>query len=344
MGIGGGAGVGGGAQPPQIRESETTAFVETAKKNVAMVHGDTLEVIPFTQAEYDQRFKYRSEPDRPTLHPLLHLRHGSLPELVGEEVALPLYEEFISLLPAEMSEELLRQNRLPFRERDPNFVALDQLLTATARAIVWLNGVTGPVEAGSPEEISNAWNLALPVIALRAGISQAESVCNTARLRLAEIGPNDPSYDSLVYVVGEFIALLPELQALFREIREGGDREALTLRFRQLAAQFDRLAARGENTGPEEKLLILTATLENLAMISSAWALGLDSSPLLIGTYAACTGLSQDASEAGVLGAGFTSVVNGLVEGVLSIFSFGPLAELEELDALDHDLVDLRDA
>jgi len=35
MGISGGTGVGGSAQPPQIRESETTAFTETMKKKRA---------------------------------------------------------------------------------------------------------------------------------------------------------------------------------------------------------------------------------------------------------------------------------------------------------------------
>ncbi|MGA8164351.1 MAG: hypothetical protein WB791_04910 [Waddliaceae bacterium] len=345
MGIGGGTGVGGGVQPPQIRDSETTAFTETTRKNVlGMIPSDTLEIIPFTQGEYDQVFKYRSEPDRPTLHPLLHLRHGTLPESADDNAWQPFYRGFVDMLPDEIRTQLLEQNQLPFAERDPGFAALDQLLIFSAIAVMWLIGVTGPVEAGSPEEINNALNLTLPYIVLGAIIAQAEIILNAAQIWLEQIGPNDPNYDSLVHVVGELTTLTAELSALWHEMEMGGDREALALRFQELAQKFHQLAATVANLGLSEGMLILKTTLDILAMVCSAWALGLDSSPLLIGMFTAGTGLSQETSETGVLGPGLQTVMNGLVEGLLEIFPFGPLTELEELDNLDQDIVKLRDA
>ena len=66
--VGGAPGLGGGpTQPPSIKESEAQAFVEVTKKYVmAMVYDSMAEVIPFTQREYDEVFKYRAESDRPT--------------------------------------------------------------------------------------------------------------------------------------------------------------------------------------------------------------------------------------------------------------------------------------
>ena len=218
MGIGGGTGVGGTAQPPQIRESETTAFVEGMKKFIAMVPGDTLEVIPFTQREYEEVFKYRSEPDRPLLHPLLNLRFANVPEFVEEETWQPIYDDLVKNLPTDIKNWFAEEMEKPLDQRDIVAVVLNQLLEITAKGIGWLMTVTQPVPPNSPAEAYMQINAALPYFALEAILFQAQEVLDHAKEQIALIGPNDPNFNALTNLINEMTSIITELNDLKKEI------------------------------------------------------------------------------------------------------------------------------
>ena len=105
--VGGAPGLGGGpTQPPTQYETETQAYNEVTKKYVlGMVWDSIKEAIPFTQQEYDEVFQYKAEAERPTLHPLLHLRGSELESLtIDDETWKPAFQELFESLPRAFQE------------------------------------------------------------------------------------------------------------------------------------------------------------------------------------------------------------------------------------------------
>lgn len=344
MGVGAGTGVGGTAQPPQIRETETQAFVENMKKNVlAMLPPDTLEVIPFSQAEYDTQFKYRTEADRPMILPLLHLRMTQAPEYIEEETWQPIYNELVKILPPGLRRRLHVEMLKPFLDRDPGFVALNQMLTEAAKTVAWLEKATQPIEPNSPAEAYALLNAALPFVALRGCISQAETILEVSEAWLHAMGPNYRDHDIIMSFLTKVNESLREINELRKEAEKGNNSPEVKARFIEMANILDGLYKQFQTSGKGNELEILGTTLHSLAVVSAAWAVTSGSPSLLIALSIATTGLETGESGTGVFGEGFSEIVDTIINGFLATVSFGPRAELNEMKDLYNELAQFKD-
>lgn len=342
MGIGG-TGVGGTSQPPQIRESETTAFTETMKKNVlAMLPADSLEVIPFTQRSYEEFFKYKSESGRPSLHSLLSLRTGSFPESIKDEVWQPIYQSLLNSLPPEIKEQLEQEMLKPFGERDPVFVELNSLLILVSKWIGWVEAGIQPIVPDSADERAYLLNLALPYIALRGVVNQTESVLEDAQSYLDALGPNYSQYDTVTSYISQIKNDLSELNALRELLEKGQDTPEIRQKILDISIDLARLSDQFQRTGSTE-FLILGNTLEALALVSAAWALDYGSPSLLLSLTLATIGISSANSDLGLVGETYDTILDWLLDGLLSSILTGPGVQLEEMDELYNALVQLRD-
>jgi hypothetical protein len=336
-----GIGGGGPTQPINIRETESQAFVEVTKKYVLSMVLDTLaEVIPFTQREYDEVFKYRSESDKPTLHALLFLRLGAPePYIITEERWHPVYQELFDSLPDHVKDWMAFEMNKSFTDRDPSYVLVNNLLTMTAKALAWLAIANQPIQPNSPAEQNYLDNVALPYIALRSIVNQTETVLHTAQSWLSSVGANYPAYDSLINYLSQVGTSLRKLETLRAEIESGNTSPEIRQKLVETAFEIDRLNTQYQTSGND--LRILGTHLEALAAVTAAWALSSGSPSLLLGITIASIGLASDVSTTGFLGNGYTSTMDSLLNGIISSVIFGARAELEELTGLYNELAGL---
>lgn len=343
MGISG-TGVGGTAQPPQIRESETQA-VELMKKNVlAMLPPDTLEVIPFTQREYDEVFKYKSEADRPMILPLLYLRFAITEEVKTKEDAWQtIYEALVRAMPESLQKWLKEEMEKPFAGRDPNWVVVNNLLTASAKTAAWLEAAAAPMAPDSPAEANYLLNITLPFVAMRALIGQSESVLARAESWLGEVGPNYPHYDILHNTLDQMSGWIDTLNVLRQEVENGNRTPTVMQRLTDAASKINTLKETFQHAVVGNELQIVAPTLNALAVVSSAWALSSGSPSLLLASTIASTGLSENNNASGVQGEAYSTLVNTLLDGLHGSFLSGPRAEHDELQDLYNSLDAMRE-
>lgn len=336
----GGAGLGGGPSLPVThRDIETQGINEITKKEVVGMVLDTLaEVIPFTKREYDEVFKYRSEADRPTLHPLLHLRFGMAEGFeVDEGKWQPAYQEFFDSLPDHVKDWMAFEMNKPFAERDPEYVLVDNVITLAAKTFAWLSNVNQAIESNSQAAEKYIKNVALPYIALRSLVSSTEATLEFTKAWLSSVGANYPGFDTISACIKDAGNLLSRLELLKEELESGNSNADVRQRLVETAFEFDKLNKQYQSTGNSQGLGILGTTLKSLSLVSASWALSSGSPSLLLGTAIATTGLNSD-NETGFLGPSYKNITDSLLNGLLSAISFGPRAELNELNSLLNEL------
>lgn len=343
MGIGGGTGVGGGVQQPQIEESKAQAFVEVMKKNIlAMLPPDTLEVIPFSQRAYDETFKYKTEAGKPMLHPLLFLRTSDFPELIKEEIWKPTYQQLINLLPDDIRGWLYNEMEKPLEQRDVDAQSFNELLMFTAKTLCWLGEASKPIKPNSPEEAFYLVNLALPYIALRTGIKNTEDIIKMSVTFLEAIGPNHPSYDTFKHYLSQLGSLTDELNALRKELEGGNESPEIKRRMKEIANSIATLLQQFIKESRSEDFQILRSTMQALSVLTGAWALTSGSPSLMISLFIATIGLTKGESSLGVLPEAYNTIIDAIIEGLVSMVVFGSKAEIEELNDLINQLNELK--
>ncbi len=204
QGVGPG-GHGSGTTPLQ-RDVETSAFVEGNKRSLAMVREDTFEINVFTQLTDDGKYKYTATPGKPTLHPLLHLRISREPIPVEDERLMEIYDKILDTLPGIIRKKLYLELDKPFAERDPSYVALNNLIVLVAKGMVQLEIVSRPMEPNSAAETFYKLNLALPYIAMRAVIFHGQNILTEAGQFLTSVGHEHLQFDILSNYVKELKA------------------------------------------------------------------------------------------------------------------------------------------
>ncbi len=332
-----GSGVGGSPQPPQIRESETTAFTEVNKALLALVPADTYEVRPFFERSDHELFKYKAESGHPTLHPLLFLRAGAAEDLPDGSWKAA-YDELLDFLPPDVKARLTWELQQPAANRDADYTALNEVLTMVAKGLGWLETVSRPTDPSSPAAALRVMNSALPYVAAEAGIRQAAVVFNAVN-----ISTNDPHYEVVTRCLTEGKSTVEDFSALLNEIKKGGDspelRVKITLAADRLASLSEDFTAKGLDTTHGQ----LGATLSALSTAALALSYGSGTPSLLISSSIALIGIETSASEAGLIGKALGQLLENTLDGVLNAIPSGVGAEIEELETLYGDLIVFRD-
>jgi hypothetical protein len=160
MNIGGGGVTGFNPMEPGITEREQTAAKEGPKINLGMTPNDAGFVIPLA-ADKDANYKYSATPSNPSLHPLLFVRMSE-PKEQASTAWMQTFEALVSTLPQNILEKFQEEGAKPFGERDPNFVALSNVLVLIAKSDVWLESIGNPIVPGTAEETLLMLNQSLP--------------------------------------------------------------------------------------------------------------------------------------------------------------------------------------
>ena len=336
--VSGAQGMGGGPQlPPTIRETETQAFAEITKKYVIGMIADSMqEVIPFTQREYDEVFKYRSEASRPNIyHSLMQVR-SSEPEAYEkkDESWQETYNNLVSNLPDNVKGWLEWELSQPNGQRDPDFIGVNNLLMAAAKLISWLANVAAPQTHPNTESARNMMkNIQLPYVALGNVLAQSETVLNKAESWIESMGSNTTSHDHLSNLLSEMRGSLNFLQGLRPLIKEGPASKTQE-NFMQAAFELNRLSTMIKQANLGDDLKILSTQLGALAKISEAWSVHSDPSPLSIGTTIATLGLTFE-------GQNYESMIQHFLNGISELIGSGTQTELTEMQTLYNDLAAL---
>lgn len=131
-----------------------------------------------------------SASSRPSLMPLFRTRYVEDPSSsnIGEEE----YQTLRNNLPDELKAKLEQDEALPFRERDPDLIALDQSLRFEATMIALLKQLSGTETTAGPSSLNfqNLDNLAETNL-----IGLTQYMVGALNHYLTDVGPNEPSYD-----------------------------------------------------------------------------------------------------------------------------------------------------
>lgn len=342
MGVGSGTGVGGSPQPPQIREFQTTAFVENMKKTVlAMLPADTYEVIPWTQREQDEVFKYRSEAGRPMLHPLMFLRASLNPE-IEERIWQPYYEALLDTFPSHIKERMTYEMTLPFAQRDTDYVVLNYVLSTTAKAIDWLLKTAHPIEPESGDATLFMLNMALPYVAMRGALAQTETILLAVAQWIQNEGANHIGYDKITAHLKELNTTIAEFNVLRGLIEQGENPPEVKNRLILIAERLHHLKSAFPTLEASSQLLALGTSIETLSALASAWALSSGSLSLFISSEIALGKISNRESQLGILGDSLNKIFDTIVEGLLCNIATGPQTEVRELLSLYDELTRLK--
>lgn len=143
---------------------------------------------------------------RPTLTPLFRTRYVDVTN--QEPLGIPEYEELRNSLPAELRLKLEKDEKLPFRERDPDLIAFDNSLKfeAMRRAII---KQLGGAETGT---ILNTNFQEMPEAAKQHLIGWSSQIVHHLENYLTYIGPNDPSYDLFLNAANQMKETLHQLK------------------------------------------------------------------------------------------------------------------------------------
>ncbi len=322
---------------PTPRSIEQTAREQVSREILSILPAGSFKIIPFTQANFQQTWKYDTSASKPTLHPLLRLRLSKVAEFVEEEVWPVRYDELIERLPPAVKARLIFQNSKPFAERDIDYVILNNLIIFFAQTLDWIERASQSAPPDSPAEVYNNMNMVLPYIALEAIITKTETTIKEIAEYLENLGANYQHFDSLTNLVREFRVVHQNLKHIQEDLKTQPPPSDLNVRMKNLASRISRLNDEFQRTEFGEAMTILRSTISAMTVITSAIALSYGSPPLLISLSMLSIGLHESESEAGIIGADLGNLINEVLNDVISFVSLGTGTELQEMQ-------DLRDA
>lgn len=143
----------------------------------------------------------RAETSRPTLLPLFRTRFVADRE--AEELSQNYYAILRSRLPPELQLKLLEDERELFEDRDPDLIALDNSLKFDANVLTLTTQFGVPILEDDMRLIAAQNYLNLPHTVKEELLAYASGVTDYLDQHLAQIGPNDPSYELLLTASNE---------------------------------------------------------------------------------------------------------------------------------------------
>lgn len=269
--------VGGSLPPAENRNTEFTAQDLALKNLIGLLPGDTLEVVLFSQQSDETRFHYRSEPDRPTLPPIIHLRGGSAEMLSDGEDWLPFYEQLFQSLPEDIQKKITANALLPQELQDTELNELSSYLTNLAQIASALQTEGGEALTQIQGELQAEFVL-LPFIAARGAVSTGNQVLETLQLSETAFTPEQTRVmQTLQYALGA-------LNTLREQIEQGGLTEELLGQLEGLSNTLEQFSHEPKGEG----MTLAHATLGTLSvvvntMLSQTPSLALSSAMLASG-------------------------------------------------------------
>lgn len=213
----GGAGGPGTPATPLQRELETTAWTEVNKAALAIVH----DSIDLAFSQIDQRYSkshigsqtgYQARPNQPVLdHPIESTRVLQSLFPFTDEASLANYESLVYALPPDMLARFLEEGEKPLSERNPDFVALNNVLVNAARVMTYSDALSGPPSPDSLEATRTQLNLLMPFNVLNQSVLQGNDILDIASSLHAQLGSNYRYSDDLLDITTQSRSSLDNL-------------------------------------------------------------------------------------------------------------------------------------
>lgn len=248
--------VGGSLPPSENRDPALTAQGLALKNLIGLLPGDTLEVVLFSEQSDEARFHYRSEPDRPTLPPIIHLRGSSTDTLSESEEWLPFYEQLFQSLPEKIQKKITANALLPKELQDIDLNELNSYLTNLAQIANSMATSGGEALTQIQQELQTEFIL-LPFIAARGAVITGNQILEALQFSHASFTPEQTRIvQTLQYAVGTF-------NALREQIEQGGLTEELLGELETLANTLEQFSHEPKGEG----MTLAHATLHSFAVV-----------------------------------------------------------------------------
>jgi hypothetical protein len=188
MSISSGIGDDVGRSPiPSVFEIETRGIVNVNRERLGIL-ADTLQV-SFTELG-GQVWKYKGSANRPVLPSLISTRMQAPDFSVDNQMWKQYYEDLLKNLPPSIREKLEYDLKSPLKDRDNAYLALEDLLTATARTLASIDASKNPLEPGSIAQRYADLNALLPLFTATSTVQLGTEFFEKAREVLNEMGAN----------------------------------------------------------------------------------------------------------------------------------------------------------
>lgn len=189
---------------PEYRELNSQEQLQVMTNQSQGTHSNRGAILAKDSLNVPLEFAFRianenAQPDRPVLLPLFRARDIADKEQLEEPIR-NYYEELRAGLSPPLREKLEQNERILLEDRDPNLTALDQgLLRFGSAALEQLIGVMGaPLALDDIRMVGAQSYLESPDRVGEEIVNYATAMNTYLDDYLAQIGPNDPSYDLLL--------------------------------------------------------------------------------------------------------------------------------------------------
>lgn len=323
----GGSGNVFGQQTATADDIKTSAWTEINKAALGIVSDSIEQVFTQMNPRYTQGylggFGYKASQDQPLLdHPLESVRYLQTPFGLPDDSWRGSYEQLVNQLPADLLARFQQEARQPFDERSPAFVALDNLLTATAKFLTKVGALSQPEPPDSLPQLRTSLNLLLPFATLNSTAAQGKEITDSAYALLQELGPNYRYFDGLHALIGDMQTNLDAIKGLdeaFAKKGYGGDLpDATRNALGKLAERLDTMHSQLQRSGLGDDLQLLNPMLKAMTIMTAALSLPhTGSASLFLGLSIASIGLKGD-SATGLTGNTFHSLTENVTNGILA--------------------------
>jgi hypothetical protein len=283
----------GGAPPlPQQGQiSPDFAPGTLLNKADAGIGKDQIEL--WLQSRAHEPKRERSLATNPTLEfSLWNIRAGTR-EIFGDTEAFEAaYENVVGMLPDDIKEELAQQLAKPLRDRDPDFIALNDALVSTAKEMEWANRASQPFDVNNAGTSGTEKNMELTDKALEGVFTQVGEFSTIRNELLPVLDANDN--------VSKNLALLQDsigtLQNILTNRANGKNEEKTQQDLVDLAEHVQSISNDYQNSGKVGDMQILGTLLSSLGLVTAALTLDKPLQPLLIGLAHADIGVDRNSS------------------------------------------------
>lgn len=319
----------GGAVGQSAIDWMNTAWAEVNKNALGIVR-DTIDqsftiLNPRYSLGYIGGFGYKATSSRPMLdHNLETVRttEASMKSpLEGEWRAS--YDELVKQLPADLRQRFLEQMSTPLEFRYYTFAVLDNILTATARALNGLETVTRPVDPESLQQARTNLNMLLPFVSLRNSLQVGIEIGRTIQAYVESQGANYRDFDAFnnaLKTMHGSLGLVNQMVANFSKISTGGNlSDDDRAKAAKAAEQFDQMIDDLRRISRDREMQFLDSTIRAQSLFAAALSLPYaGTAPLYIGLSIATIGSRIDESETGFIGPNLSKAIESVTSGITS--------------------------
>lgn len=200
----------GGPTQLGARELEATAIAQLTKAALGMV-ADSIE-ISFVKLG-GNLWKYAASSSRPTLAPLESARQSTL-EKAEDKSWKAFFDQLIENLPSEIAARLIREKQKAKEERSVPYMALEEVLVTTAKALSFIQSASKVNEPASAAYINALANLLVADNAALHLNRLGKEFFKEAHQFLESVGSNYVHHDKLSHDLQEAEKILNHMEIL----------------------------------------------------------------------------------------------------------------------------------